>query len=102
MRKTVPGMSSGHDRCGSITLLRLPFLDTLWGLFRPDRLICGSNWPVMGGRIARFSVVQAIVTAYFRAKGQDALDKVFWKDATAAYRCGCCRAGGAATGGAPS
>ena len=59
-------------------------LDALWTLFGPDRLIYGSNWPV-SGRYAPLSTVQRIALDFFAAKGQAALDKVFWKNAGFAY-----------------
>ena len=64
-----------------------PVLELLWGLFGPDRLIYGSNWPV-SARFAPLATVQRIATEFFAAKGQLALDKVFWQNARAAYRCG--------------
>lgn len=64
-----------------------PVLEALWQIFGPDRLIYGSNWPV-SGRYAPLAKVQKIATDFFAAKGQEALDKVFWKNAYAAYRCG--------------
>jgi len=64
-----------------------PVLETLWNSFGADRLIYGSNWPV-SGRFAELATVQQIVASFFAAKGQDATDKVFWKNAQRAYRCG--------------
>jgi L-fuconolactonase len=61
-----------------------PVLETLWRCFGADRLIYGSNWPV-SGRFATLAAVQQIVTQFFAAKGQSALDKVFWKNARRAY-----------------
>jgi L-fuconolactonase len=61
-----------------------PVLETLWNTFGADRLIYGSNWPV-SGRFARLGDVQQIVTSFFAAKGQAALDKVFYINAKAAY-----------------
>ena len=64
-----------------------PVLDVLWGVFGPDRLLYGSDWPV-SGRYAPLATVQRIALDYVAAKGRDALDKVFWQNARAAYRCG--------------
>jgi len=64
-----------------------PVLEVLWQIFGPDRLIYGSNWPV-SGRYAPLATVQRIALDYFTSKGQTALDKVFWLNARAAYRCG--------------
>ena len=63
-------------------------LDALWTIFGPDRLLYGSNWPV-SGRFATLATVQRIATDFFAAKGQTALDKVFWKNARKAYRVHC-------------
>lgn len=65
-----------------------PVLDTLWNIFGPDRLIYGSDWPV-SGRFAQLATVQQIATTFFASKGQAALDKIFWKNAQAAYRVDC-------------
>mgnify|MGYP000868638739 CR=1 FL=1 len=64
-----------------------PTLEALWETFGADRLIYGSNWPV-SGRNAPLETVQKIALAFFAEKGQDALDKVFWKNGCAAYRIG--------------
>jgi predicted TIM-barrel fold metal-dependent hydrolase len=61
-----------------------PVLDILWKLFGADRLVYASNWPVSEYN-APLGRVQQIATAYFAEKGQAALDKVFWKNAQAAY-----------------
>ena len=62
-------------------------LDELWDLFGPDWLLYASNWPV-SWRYAPLGTVQNIAMDYFGEKGQDAVDKVFWKNAAAAYRIG--------------
>ena len=62
-----------------------PVLDILWKLFGADRLIYGSNWPV-SEHFAPLGRVQQIAMSYFATKGQTALEKVFWKNAQAAYR----------------
>ncbi len=61
-----------------------PVLDILWKLFGADRLVYASNWPVSGYN-APLGRVQQIAMTYFAEKGQAALDKVFWKNAQAAY-----------------
>jgi L-fuconolactonase len=61
-----------------------PVLDALWKAFGPERLIYGSNWPV-SERFAPLARVEQIALSYFLEKGQDALDKVFWKNAQLAY-----------------
>jgi len=62
-----------------------PTLDVLWEAFTEDRLVYGSNWPV-SARFADYATVQRIVAEYFKAKGQEATEKYFWKNAKAAYK----------------
>lgn len=62
-----------------------PVLETLWTIFGANRLVYGSNWPV-SGRYAPLATVQHIAMDFFAAKGQTALDKVFWKNACKIYR----------------
>lgn len=62
-----------------------PTIDVLWKAFGEDRLIYGSNWPV-SERFAEYKVVQKIVNDYFSAKGNEAKEKYFWKNAKAAYQ----------------
>ncbi len=62
-----------------------PWLDAAWNAFGPDRLIYGSNWPV-SARFAPLATVQGIVHDYFAARGREALEKFFAKNAQAAYR----------------
>lgn len=62
-----------------------PWLDSAWNAFGPDRLIYGSNWPV-SARFASLATVQGIVHDYFSAKGREALEKFFARNAQAAYR----------------
>ena len=59
-------------------------LDPLWKYFGSERLIYGSNWPCTkkSGDYASFV---RLVNAYFSAKGQDASERYFWKNAAAAY-----------------
>lgn len=62
-----------------------PILDHCWECFGDDRLIYGSNWPVCekGGSYAdQFK----IVSEYFTARGAEAAEKYFWKNARQAYR----------------
>lgn len=63
----------------------MPTLDLLWEVFGEDRLIYGSNWPV-SERFADYATVQRIVMEYFKAKGQEAVEKYFWKNAKVAYK----------------
>jgi len=62
-----------------------PVLDVLWDVFGEDRLIYGSNWPVSEG-FASYATVQGFVAEYFQAKGEAATEKVFWRNALAAYK----------------
>lgn len=62
-----------------------PILDPLWESFGPDRLIYGSNWPVSDhGR--PYADVFKVVSGYFGQRGPETLEKVFWRNAQAAYR----------------
>lgn len=62
-----------------------PTLDAVWEILGEDRLVYGSNWPV-SELYAECGRVQGIVLDYFRGKGRGALEKVFAKNAQAAYR----------------
>lgn len=62
-----------------------PVLDAIWGAFGEDRLVYGSNWPV-SELFASLATVQGIVHSYFSAKGKSAEEKVFGKNAQAAYK----------------
>ena len=63
----------------------VPTLDVLWNAFGEDRILYGSNWPVCE-RAAPYATVQKIVSEYFKSKGEEALEKYFWKNAKAAYK----------------
>jgi L-fuconolactonase len=85
----VSGLVEGTGRTdgsapGDVEFYR-PVLDTLWGLFGPERLIYGSNWPV-SARFAPLGRVQGLVNDYFTAQGREALEKVFAGNAQTAYR----------------
>ena len=62
-----------------------PMLDAMWEAFGEDRLIYGSNWPV-SDRAGGFRMAIDIVKAYFAEKGEEALQKYFWKNAKVAYQ----------------
>jgi len=62
-----------------------PVLEAICDLFGPERLIYGSNWPV-SERFAPLATVQQLVAEYFGAKGQAALERVFWKNALGVYK----------------
>lgn len=62
-----------------------PTLDVLWENLGEDRLLYGSNWPV-SERFASYATVQRIIMEYFEKKGQEAVEKVFWKNSKAVYK----------------
>jgi L-fuconolactonase len=62
-----------------------PTLDALWDAFGEDRLIYGSNWPVLE-RAGQYAPALNIVKTYFGEKGAEALAKYFGKNAKAAYK----------------
>lgn len=62
-----------------------PTLDHLWEILGVDRLIYASNWPVCEHG-ADYATVQRIPMEYFKAIGDEATEKVFWRNAKAAYK----------------
>jgi L-fuconolactonase len=75
---------SGNAVPTDLTFYR-PSLDELWSIFGPDRLVYGSNWPV-STEIAPYADVFEVVHKYFATKGQDAMDKFFWRNSKRAYK----------------
>ena len=63
-----------------------PVLDALWDLFGEDRLIYGSDWPVSDRSGRDYAQIQRLVTEYFSARGEVAMEKYFWRNAKAAYK----------------
>jgi L-fuconolactonase len=63
----------------------VPMLDALWDAFGEERLIYGSNWPVLE-RAGDFASAFRIVKGYFEGKGSAAAEKYFWRNAKAAYK----------------
>ena len=59
-------------------------LDPLWQHFGSERLIYGSNWPCTK-KSGDYTSFVRLVNAYFSAKGQDASERYFWKNAATAY-----------------
>lgn len=59
--------------------------DVLMTAFGPDRLIWGSNWPVIGLH-GTFEAQIAIAEAYLAPMGHQVRDKVMYKNALAFYR----------------
>lgn len=62
-----------------------PTLEAMWQVFGAERLIYGSNWPVCE-RAGRFADAFAIVRDFFTAKGQEACQQYFWKNALSVYK----------------
>jgi predicted TIM-barrel fold metal-dependent hydrolase len=62
-----------------------PALDAMREMFGPERLIYASNWPV-SERFAPLATVQGIIGDYFRSHGRRAEEKVFARNAKAAYQ----------------
>ncbi len=62
-----------------------PALDALWDAFGPERLIYGSNWPVVE-RAGRHADALKLVKSYFAEKGESASARYFWKNAKAVYK----------------
>ena len=61
-----------------------PTLDVLWEAFGEDRIVYGSNWPVSDA-YTDYSTMINIVRTYFEAKGEEAAEKYWWRNAKAAY-----------------
>jgi L-fuconolactonase len=61
-----------------------PGLDALFGLFGPNRLVFGSNWPV-SNRVASYATLHSIVADYFQHKGANITEKYFRTNSIAAY-----------------
>ena len=60
-------------------------LDALWKNLGAERLIYGSNWPCTKNSGDYTSFVK-LVNEYFSAKGQEACERYFWKNASEAYQ----------------
>lgn len=60
-------------------------LDVLWKNLGAERLVFGSNWPCTKNSGDYTSYVK-LVNQYFSAKGQEACERYFWKNAAEAYR----------------
>ncbi|MFK7852124.1 MAG: amidohydrolase [Akkermansiaceae bacterium] len=60
-------------------------IDVLWKNLGAERLIYGSNWPCTKNSGDYTSFVK-LVNEYFAAKGQEASERYFWKNAAEAYR----------------
>lgn len=60
-------------------------LDVLWENFGTDRLVYGSNWPCTK-KSGDYASYVTLVGEYFAAKGPEASERYFWKNAVEAYR----------------
>ncbi len=54
--------------------------------FGPDRVMYGSNWPV-SNLVAPYHTIFELVREFFSARGREAMETYFWKNALSAYRC---------------
>lgn len=63
-----------------------PALDTIWQAFGPERVIYASNWPVCD-LTAPYATVFHIVRDYLADRDQETVERYFWKNAQAAYKC---------------
>jgi predicted TIM-barrel fold metal-dependent hydrolase len=62
-----------------------PRLDELWGIFGPNKVLYGSDWP-NSDLWGAYPQVLSVVREYFIGKGPAAAEKYFWKNSVAAYR----------------
>ncbi|MCC6859158.1 MAG: amidohydrolase family protein [Bryobacterales bacterium] len=62
-----------------------PRLDEVFGIFGPDRVLYGSDWP-NSDQWASYPQVLNVVSAYFKAKGPEIAEKYFWRNSIRAYR----------------
>lgn len=60
-------------------------LNVLWDAFGADRLMYVSNWPVCDTH-SDHDTVQSLTRGFFASKGEEALEKFWWKNAKAAYK----------------
>lgn len=60
-------------------------LEVLWKNFGKKRLIYGSNWPVTK-HTGTYASYRKLVDQFISAKGQDAREHYYWKNAAVAYR----------------
>jgi len=62
-----------------------PRLDELYGIFGPDQVMYGSDWP-NSDSWGPYPQVFNVVREYFTSKGRDVAEKYFWKNSVAVYR----------------
>lgn len=63
-----------------------PTLDVLWNSFGSERLIYGSNWPVLA-RAGSYATAINLLKEYFTEKGESAYQRYFWENAQYVYQC---------------
>jgi len=62
-----------------------PRLDEIYGIFGPDRIIYGSDWP-NSDHSAPLSQELKVVREYIEGRGAAVAEKYFWRNSVAAYR----------------
>jgi L-fuconolactonase len=62
-----------------------PWLDEIWEIFGPDRLMFASDW-TNSEPMSTFGQMLSLVHEYVSQKDPGAIDKFFWKNSLAAYR----------------
>jgi L-fuconolactonase len=63
----------------------LPVLEVLWTSFGRERVLYGSNWPVTK-RTGSYQSFVDLVNKFVDAKGQEARELFYWKNAASWYR----------------
>eukprot|EP00127_Corallochytrium_limacisporum_P000561 Clim_evm17s18 gene=Clim_evmTU17s18 len=82
----VSAVTEQHDQPSTDTKPYLPLLDCLWGAFGQDRLLYGSNWPVVEVTGLTYAQQFNVVFRYFQTKGDDAVQRIFCTNAQRIYR----------------
>lgn len=60
-------------------------LEAIWEVFGPDRVLFASDW-TNSEPMGTYSQTLNLVREFFAGKGQDVLEKFFWKNSAKAYR----------------
>tara|TARA_Y100000588_G_scaffold366575_1_gene432442 strand:+ start:429 stop:1337 length:909 start_codon:yes stop_codon:yes gene_type:complete len=61
-----------------------PIFKVVYEAFGEDRIIYGSNWPVTD-RGGKYEEQLSIINEFFKPMGRQALEKLYWKNATTFY-----------------
>ena len=85
MKVSALGNISGKNPAPADIAYYAPVLDAVYEIFGQDRLIWGSNWPVSDLN-CDYGTELGLAMKYFRPKGKDVVEKVFWKNAVKAYK----------------